>query len=162
MSSTTTARVILLEDLPNVLHDSVRRAFHMALSTIVERHVAESCPIVLIVSDTGLRGEGGDELTSERVDNAVNIRTVLPPELLQGPFVTQVKFNPISATNMRKALRAITVKLGVEKKLDNDMVDILVDASHGDIRAAIMAMQFSTLVDVKKTRGKRPKTMKDM
>ena len=54
-----------------------------------------AAPIVIIVSDVGLRGEESDDkmiqTSSSRGRDVVDIRTVLPPSLLHSAYVTQIR-----------------------------------------------------------------------
>jgi cell cycle checkpoint protein len=85
--------ILLLEDLPNILHSGTRDRFH----TAIERHLASpsSLPIVVIVSDTGVRGETDEPSTSSarwnRSDDAVNSRSVVPPNL-GAAYTTEISF----------------------------------------------------------------------
>ena len=53
-------------------------------------------PIVIIVSDAGVRGETGDDASSTvhawRGKEAMDIRTVIPPSLLRSPFVVNITY----------------------------------------------------------------------
>jgi cell cycle checkpoint protein len=96
-TSTTTSRrqIILLEDLPNILHPRTRDKFHSALEMIVNSPDPNPAPIVIIVSDAGLRGEASDEKRSEGFSGSwgsevVDIRTVLPRSLLNSMYLTKI------------------------------------------------------------------------
>lgn len=94
-------RLILLEDLPNILHTNTQSQFHSALQSLLDSPNPSSVPIVIIVSDAGTRGEASDERMDRggwRKDNdgVMDIRTVLSKDLLQGPYVTQVRYEPES------------------------------------------------------------------
>jgi cell cycle checkpoint protein len=90
----TTKRLILLEDLPNILHLGTRETFHSALESFV--HATPTCPLVIIVSDSGTRGEARDSAGGWQAggskDVAIDIRSVLPKSLLGGPYVTEIKY----------------------------------------------------------------------
>lgn len=89
-------QVILLEDLPNILHLGTQAAFHAALEAFVTLPDTGAAPLILIVSDAGLRGEdteaGGGGTDWRRSKEAVDIRSVLPPQLLNSPYVTQLAY----------------------------------------------------------------------
>lgn len=96
-SSRPTARqVILLEDLPNILHAETRDKFHDAVRLFVQRQTSqdgEYTPLVVIMSDLGTRGELDDTLgfSSFRERNeALDIRGALPVDLLLAPCTTQI------------------------------------------------------------------------
>ena len=81
--------VILLEDLPNLLHGPTLQTFQAALKDHIEN---SSSPVVLIVSDAGSRGEHRDEEGwFGRQSSVMDVRTIIPPGLLQSPYVTRVE-----------------------------------------------------------------------
>ena len=89
-------RIILLEDLPNLLHNDTKARFHEAFQSLVIDPSPNPVPIVIIVSDTGTRGEASDERLSagssyREQDGVIDIRTVLPKDMLNGPYVTQIR-----------------------------------------------------------------------
>ncbi|KZT63178.1 P-loop containing nucleoside triphosphate hydrolase protein [Daedalea quercina L-15889] len=151
----TKRQVILLEDLPNILHPGTQAAFHAALEAFVALPDAGASPLVLIASDAGLRGEDteadgvGGSTSWRRAKEAVDIRSVLPPQLLSSPYVTQIGFRPIAPTYLRPALQSILNKhfAGSKDTLPSkDVLSMVVDSAHGDIRSAIMALQFACTV----------------
>lgn len=96
-SSTRTRKrqILLLEDLPNILHANTQSRFHAALQSLVASPTASPVPIVIIVSDAGIRGEASDERLAtgswgKDRDGVLDIRTVLSKDLLHGPYVTQI------------------------------------------------------------------------
>ncbi|PPQ69263.1 hypothetical protein CVT24_000069 [Panaeolus cyanescens] len=153
---TPSHRVILLEDLPNILHQKTQASFHEALIALVNKAPTNPpVPVVIIISDSGVRGEASDERISEgrgwnRDKQVIDIRTVLPRELL---------FNPIAPTLMRKALQAMlnnhfTATFSTNSAAPSrEVVDIIVESSNGDIRSAINALQFACIAN--KTGKKR-------
>lgn len=95
----TKRQVILLEDLPNILHPTTQSQFHSALQSFVTLPVSNPpVPLIVIISDAGVRGEITDERMAsgggwvKARDGIVDIRTVFPRELLGGPFVTQIRY----------------------------------------------------------------------
>jgi hypothetical protein len=62
----------------------------------VDSHAAVGVPVVIIVSDAGVRGEAGDERIAAggwgRGKDVVDIRSVLPGELLGSAYVTQIGY----------------------------------------------------------------------
>ena len=97
-SSKLTARqVILLEDLPNILHADTRDKFHDTLRLFLQRQTSKDgqyIPLVVIVSDLGTRGElediGGSSSFRGR-NEAFELRSALPADLLSTPYVTQIR-----------------------------------------------------------------------
>jgi cell cycle checkpoint protein len=131
--SPSNKRLILLEDLPNILHTATRDAFHIALEQFVLAPTTTSCPLVIIVSDAGTRGEsGGDNGASwrNRVNDAIDARMVLPKHLQNSPYVADItfdissevlttmnnnhsyfyRFNPIAITYLRRAVQLLFSK----------------------------------------------------
>jgi len=81
-------QVVLLEDLPNLLHGPTLQMFQGTLADHIEN---SEHPIVLIVSDAGSRGEHRDEEGwMGRQASVMDVRTIIPPELLQGPYVVRL------------------------------------------------------------------------
>ena len=95
--NTSGRRIILLEDLPNVLHSGTQARFHAVLRAFSEAPSEPPVPIVIILSDTQTVGEANDERVARgRFRNSdgegvVDIRTVLPRDLLGGPYVTSIR-----------------------------------------------------------------------
>ena len=96
-SSRSTARqVILLEDLPNILHADSRQKFHDTLRLFVQRQTSQNgeyIPLVVIMSDVGTRGELEDTVGSSSFRGRkedLEIRSALPSDLLSAPYVTQI------------------------------------------------------------------------
>ncbi|KAG6829943.1 hypothetical protein H0H92_002847 [Tricholoma furcatifolium] len=156
-SSTRAAKrhIILLEDLPNLLHPSTQSQFHSALQALVTVPVSNPpVPVVVIVSDAGVRGEVTDERIysaggwSKTKEGVVDIRTVLPRDLLGGPFVTQIAFNPIAPTLMTKALQTLFNTASPQSMVTKEVLDAIVDSANGDIRSAIMSLQFACVVEM--------------
>ncbi|CUA69879.1 Checkpoint protein rad17 [Schizosaccharomyces pombe 972h-] [Rhizoctonia solani] len=153
-------KILLLEDFPSLSHPRVRSAFHAALVKFAEATPSSSAtvsslsypPLVLIISDAGLRADDTSPYSSSHRDDVLDIRTVLPPALLGSHYVTQIKFNPIATTFMRKALVSVisshlsSISSNIKSKtnsLPKETVDALIEAASGDIRSAITGVQFA-------------------
>ncbi|KAJ1304987.1 hypothetical protein OPQ81_000030 [Rhizoctonia solani] len=154
-------KILLLEDFPSLSHPRVRNTFHAALTRFAEASPPPSTtassltypPLVLIISDTGLRADDTSPYSSSHRDDVLDIRAVLPPALLGSHYVTQIKFNPVAATFMRKALvSVISSHLSLPSSsnarsktngLPKETLDALIEAANGDIRSAITGVQFA-------------------
>jgi len=96
-SKSTSRQVILLEDLPNILHAVSRQKFHDTLRLFVQRQASQNgeyIPLVVIMSDVGTRGELEDAVGSSSFPGRkedLEIRSALPPDLLSAPYVTQIR-----------------------------------------------------------------------
>ncbi|KAJ7248242.1 Rad17 cell cycle checkpoint protein-domain-containing protein [Mycena haematopus] len=158
-------QIILLEDLPNILHANTQSQFHAVLQALVTSPSLNPVPIVIIVSDAGLRGEMSDERLANGSwgkdrDGVFDVRTVLSKDLLHGPYVTQIGFNPIAPTLMKKALQALISTHFSSSKTSRsapskETLDIIIETSNGDIRSAIMALQFSCVVELPGGKGRK-------
>ncbi|THH00552.1 hypothetical protein EW145_g7063 [Phellinidium pouzarii] len=156
-SSKSGKQIVLLEDLPNILHQPTQDAFHASLESFVS--TPAGTPLVIIISDVSTRAEVRDENLAHgngsyrSAKDTVDIRTVLPPGLTKGPFVTQIAFNPIAPTLMLRALQAMLVKhcadvnVSQNNRLTKEDLNMIVETSNGDIRSAVMALQFSCILD---------------
>ncbi|KAG6817375.1 hypothetical protein H0H87_009562 [Tephrocybe sp. NHM501043] len=154
----TQRHIILLEDLPNILHSDTQTQFHSALQALVTLPISNRpVPVVIIVSDAGVRGEAADERISngggwrKTKEGIVDIRTVLPRDLLSGPFVTQIGFNPIAPTLLLKGLQALLhshFSTSSRSPPSKEVLDAIVESANGDIRSAIMALQFACVVEL--------------
>ncbi|KAJ3513531.1 hypothetical protein NLJ89_g2894 [Agrocybe chaxingu] len=165
----TKRRVILLEDLPNILHQKTQAQLHEALNALVASPPSNPpVPVVIVISDAGMRGEAGDERLADGLgwgrekNQVVDVRTVLPKDLLGGPYVTEIGFNPIAPTLLRKALQAMLSTHFTSNSAANsvspskEVLDAIIESANGDIRSAIMALQFACIVEIsgKKKKGK--------
>jgi len=91
-------QVVLLEDLPNLLHAPTQARFQAALQSLCVANKSSNPgpPVVIIVSDSGLRAEQPDDDTWDGGNSGrrwgrpedVDIRTVLGSALLASPYVT--------------------------------------------------------------------------
>ncbi|KAI0368564.1 Rad17-domain-containing protein [Pilatotrama ljubarskyi] len=150
-ASPTKRQLILLEDLPNILHPATQASFHSALEAFVNSTEGSVAPLVIIISDAGLRGENPEEDTprwKSRTNEAMDVRNVLPPSLLHSPYVTQISFNPIATTYMRTALKTLldrhfSSSSSSGARPSKDVLDVIIESSNGDIRSAVMALQFA-------------------
>ncbi|THU98650.1 checkpoint protein Rad24 [Dendrothele bispora CBS 962.96] len=164
LNSTNPKRIILLEDLPNILHLQTRTSFHGAIEALLDSstYVPDPVPIVMVISDSGTRGEAEDERImnggwsggrfGKDRDGVMDVRTVLRKEILNGPFVTQIRFNPIAPTLLKKALSALLTRHfststsgsgSTRSPVSSTYLDLIVDSANGDIRSAIMSLQFA-------------------
>ncbi|KAI0317547.1 Rad17 cell cycle checkpoint protein-domain-containing protein [Amylostereum chailletii] len=135
--------IILLEDLPNILHPGTRARFHDALKARVM--ASAQVPIVVVISDAGVRGE--DEEPGVRStggwakrQEAVDVRTVLPPGL-GAAYSTEIAFNPVAPTFMTAALKSVLERVGM--KVSAAVLSNVVDGAAGDVRSAVMGLEFA-------------------
>jgi len=99
-------KIVLVEDLPNILHPAVRSRFHDAVRAHVER-AWDVAPLVLVVSDAGVCAEGysngnGGSGSSRARDLVIDARTVVPPGLSSA---SSQHFSEIRSVRFRATLR---------------------------------------------------------
>ncbi|KAI0827180.1 Rad17-domain-containing protein [Trametes gibbosa] len=148
-------QLILLEDLPNVLHSATQASFHCALENFASSPEAGAAPLVIIISDAGVRGmnpEDDGQRFKPRTKEAMDVRNVLSPNLLHSPYVTLISFNPVAATYMRNALKTLLDRHFASPSApgvrpSKDVLDVIIESSNGDIRSAVMALQFACTAD---------------
>ncbi|KAI6129591.1 Rad17 cell cycle checkpoint protein-domain-containing protein [Pisolithus croceorrhizus] len=165
-------QVVLLEDLPNLLHAPTQARFKAVLESlcITSSSSTPSPPVVIVISDAGLRAEQPDDESWDGGGSGrrwgrseiLDIRSVLGPELLASPYVTRIGFNPIAPTLMMKALQALLAKhFGPQVsagKPPKEALDVIVETSNGDIRSALMALQFACVSSLSgKSKTKNPR-----
>ncbi|KIY50228.1 P-loop containing nucleoside triphosphate hydrolase protein, partial [Fistulina hepatica ATCC 64428] len=166
-ASSSRRKIVLLEDLPNIIHAPTQAQFHATLQAFVTSTPSVYVPVVVIVSDAGLRGEAVDERLNRGAfgerDNVVDVRTIIPKSLLLGPYVQQVAFNPIAPTLMAKALQGLMSKQFARSsslRPSKEFLDLVAETSSGDIRSAIMTLQFACVVDCPSASGRSRKKTK--
>lgn len=163
-SQPSNRHLILLEDLPNILHLPTQARFQDALQSLCGSSESGP-PVVIIISDSGLRGENA--YNDDAWDGAggarwfkketIDIRSLLGTDLSTSPYVTRIAFNPIAPTLMTKALQAMLTNHFAStsgKPPAKDVVEMIVESSNGDIRSAVMALEFACVVTLTKGGGK--------
>ncbi|ROT63291.1 putative cell cycle checkpoint protein RAD17 isoform X1, partial [Penaeus vannamei] len=123
--------IILIEDFPNAfLRDPSE--FHMML-----RQYKASSPVVFIMTDS--------------TNQQSSAKHVFPVNLQQDLSIINIQFNPIASSLLVKALSRIasmeSVCLG-QPIPPKEALQTLADASGGDVRSAVNALQFAAKKDV--------------
>ncbi|PFH51634.1 hypothetical protein AMATHDRAFT_2909 [Amanita thiersii Skay4041] len=158
--------IVLLEDLPNILHSSTQARFHATLRCLVDRPPSDPpVPVVIIISDSRPRGEAYDEHgvysrgRNGDGEGVIDIRTVIPRDLLGGPYVTNIGFNPIAPTLLRRALQTLlsTHSSNKDGQPSKEVLDVVVESANGDIRNAIMALQFAYTIGSRDGKSRKRK-----
>ncbi|POV97300.1 hypothetical protein PSHT_14657 [Puccinia striiformis] len=153
--------VLLVDDLPNLSHGETGRIFTNAIRQHLNTPRLSTPPLVVIISDTSITpgSNGFEESLSGRSggfsngeDRGTNVHTLLPPDILNHPATCLVKLLPVNNTLMKKMLTRIVeinppvASSSSSSKLGPKDIDMVVEASAGDIRAALNNLQlFSNL-----------------
>ncbi|KAF8320279.1 Rad17-domain-containing protein [Clavulina sp. PMI_390] len=155
-SSSTTPekkRLLLIDDLPNIQNRSIREAFHDALGNFVDSVETSMCPLVIIISEAGLRAESnmldGRGWSSWKQD-IIDVRSALPERLQSSPLVHKIAFNPIAPTLLKRGITAVLTKhYGASSSpFSKEFIDHIVESANGDIRSAITSLQFADRGDL--------------
>lgn len=138
---------------------------------------------MFVISNTGVRGDAKDERSGGRrneADDGVDVRKVIPPTLFNSPYFIELqyvvrysyfsigliilasdRFNPIAITYLRRAVNSLLDKVfsssgpsSPAQRPPKDVVEMVLDSAHGDIRSAVMALQFACVVDLPTAKGK--------
>ncbi|KAJ7717210.1 hypothetical protein B0H16DRAFT_1476232 [Mycena metata] len=127
-------------DPPNILHAATQQRFHAALQSLIGAPQVDPVPVVVIARDerlaSGVWGGGREG------DGVLDVRVVQGRDLLGGPYVTEIGWIQSHRTNAHETHFASAPKASGSAPT-KEMLDIVVETSNGDIRSAIMALQFS-------------------
>nr|CAD7573099.1 unnamed protein product [Timema californicum] len=120
-----TKKLVLVQELPNVFFSNPDK-FHEILC---EYCLICTTPLVFIFTD-GIT-PSGNQLTS----------SLFPQPIVDLTLLTKISFNPIATTAMKKALKRIIQLASLDQ--NQQELDHLCEISRGDIRHAILTLQFS-------------------
>lgn len=94
-------------------------------------------------------------------------RTVVPLDVLKGGRCTEIRFNPVAKTLLKKALNATLDRaVTASQRPSAATLDLVIASSNGDVRAATNCLQFvvqdptTKLVAPVSTKGKKAKASK--
>ncbi|MBW0471423.1 hypothetical protein O181_011138 [Austropuccinia psidii MF-1] len=155
---TNNSKLLLVDDLPNLSHGETLRMFCDALRYHLNSPQNSTPPLVVLISDTTVRhGENGlgDVLAGHQTrvfhsgrnsnldDRGISTHIILPSDILQHPACCYVKLNAVSKALMRKLLNAVVDKIPYLKtwKPSQKHIEMIIQASGGDIRAALNNLQ---------------------
>ncbi|KAJ3340269.1 Cell cycle checkpoint protein rad17 [Gonapodya sp. JEL0774] len=167
--SSSHPRVILLDDLPNLSHPTVRTAFHAALTSYVSSPRSRN-PIVIVTSNPGgdFLEEQGRRGAGAKLGGAFTHKSVVPADVRSGRYgresFAEIEFKSVAPTFVVKALERIATQEGLD--VDTAVLEVLADGCGGDVRSAVGAMQFWGVGRAKGRgfaggKGKKKGTMKD-
>ncbi|WAR60520.1 hypothetical protein PtB15_9B459 [Puccinia triticina] len=144
--------VLLVDDLPNLSHADTGRMFVDALRQHLHSRRPATPPLVVIISDTSVTpgAHGFEERAAGGFagpdDRPINVHTLLPTDILHHPAACLLKLLPVNNTLMKKLL-ARTVQIAAPTTPDPSFLpgpkhlDFVVEASNGDLRAALNNLQ---------------------
>lgn len=138
--------LVLVEDIPNVIHAETRNAFRRQLLEWLYMPKRSLPPLVICLTECELENES-DGYTTYGVDYSWTAESILGKEILSHVCLKRIKFNPVNATLMRKTLLNICndnkAELMLREKWDDkDRVIEGLTQSTGDLRSGIAMLQF--------------------
>ncbi|KAJ2619771.1 RFC checkpoint protein Rad17 [Coemansia sp. RSA 1358] len=169
-------KIILVDDLPNILHRDTRESFRVALQRFISIPAHCSFPMVIVVSECfGMQQVLEDEAPRQRGrrlhDNAESnaeatvwsASDVIPSVVYNSVFCHSIKFNPVAPTIATKGLRRIlqlrsgrgsqkSIKLAQQQ---TDMIKAISNECQGDFRLAVTMLQLSQAAAENTDAGKK-------
>ncbi|KAK9319556.1 Rad17 cell cycle checkpoint protein-domain-containing protein [Lipomyces orientalis] len=143
-------RIILLEDIPNILttSHSARKYFLDSIEAYLCSDIPSSPPIVFVVSEV----EARDDLNAGSA-SSFSAEHILGRDIMAHPRLARIQFNSVNKTLLSRVLRDIAAKeglLSVKKQAASkatiksaDTNRIITElAELGDVRSAINALQW--------------------
>ncbi|KAI8451812.1 Rad17 cell cycle checkpoint protein-domain-containing protein, partial [Phakopsora pachyrhizi] len=155
-------RLLLVDELPNLYHSETLESFCGALRNHLNNPRPSTPPLALIISESSLtRGsEGADDALSGAYSGSfntinpseqsgLNVRNVLPVDVLNHPACFHLKLNPINNTIMKRMVNRLVdqeisgwkgSKLKL-KRLSPGAIERILMASMGDVRSVLNNLQ---------------------
>ncbi|KAJ1856208.1 RFC checkpoint protein Rad17 [Coemansia sp. RSA 638] len=127
------ARMVLVDDLPNVAHGATRDAFNSAVNRFAAVPARESCPMVIVVSDVHAEAESGLGSIADAVSGLVSRHTI--------------RFLPVAPTIVQRGLKRIVQhRKGLTQRqrlppAQQALIKQVSNECQGDIRAAVTMLQ---------------------
>eukprot|EP00559_Dactyliosolen_fragilissimus_P002498 CAMPEP_0184864928 /NCGR_PEP_ID=MMETSP0580-20130426/16393_1 /TAXON_ID=1118495 /ORGANISM="Dactyliosolen fragilissimus" /LENGTH=655 /DNA_ID=CAMNT_0027363893 /DNA_START=401 /DNA_END=2368 /DNA_ORIENTATION=+ len=139
--------VILIEDIPN-LHT---KEAELRFRKIITHHVQTTqVPTIMIFSDV-YEGQHRPEDIERLIDPSLLVTKSLPSQqacpqtestLQLSPLVSILQIRPVPLTRMKKCLSAIISNERLNQSISNDFYEEIHSCSNGDLRQAIMTLEF--------------------
>lgn len=90
-SSRSRPRVLLMTSLPNVSHLPTRLAFHDALVSFCKNYNSDSCPLIIIHSDSGSSGKAEASWMDRNSAGSEGVLEVVGRTVFDGPWSAEIK-----------------------------------------------------------------------
>ena len=129
-------KIILVEDLPSIKAEEL----HDVLESYANSKIR--IPLVFIISESA---------TSK---TSTSVKQLFPPQIVERLKIQSISFNPVTTTNMVKAMTKIAVMESQKGQRrfqvpDKATLENLAESVGGDLRAGINALQFACLNDTR-------------
>ncbi|ORX74409.1 hypothetical protein DL89DRAFT_289973 [Linderina pennispora] len=147
-------KIVLVDDLPNILHRDTRESFKSALLRFISIPARQSFPLVIDLLDDASRRSwrlrDGDKSTNTEVATWC-ASDIIPRAVYSSAYCQSIKFNPVAPTIVSKGLkRILQIRQGLEGQKNvrfspecTAAVKAISSESGGDIRSAITMLQLT-------------------
>lgn len=141
--------LVLVDDLPNLSHFPTKQAFNDALFEWVNRPNVipknHNPGLVLVITEIELTSANDGSMAGSRNTDSMVTERLVNEKILKNCAVSRIKFRPVNKTLLTKTLKNIVASekaifQGLHTMEINNAISVFAD--FGDIRAAIMAMEF--------------------
>lgn len=109
------------------------------------------------LDEYGAGGSGTSRDWRDRQDETLDVRGLIPEEIRNGPYCTQISFNPIAPTILCKALKLALDQARKHQTgaslpasssiMGKEVVTAIAETANGDVRSALNALQFACVQD---------------
>ncbi|ORZ09831.1 Rad17 cell cycle checkpoint protein-domain-containing protein [Absidia repens] len=139
-------RIILLDDIPDLTTPYIKQKFQSLLKAYIESNCAFL--IVLVHSVAQMATELGRKRFSSWETQLTKLHDLVTTDLRLTGRCGTIEFNPIIKANLRKVLShilACEAKFSKRPSITQQQLEFIIESCHGDIRSAILTMQFYSI-----------------
>ncbi|KAI8337559.1 Rad17 cell cycle checkpoint protein-domain-containing protein [Chlamydoabsidia padenii] len=137
-------KIILLDDIPDLTTPIIRQKFQSLIQSYVQSK--RTFLLVIVHSEAQMdTGFGRQNRYSSRETRLTTLNDIVSKDIRITNRCGIVEFNPIIKANLKPVLTRIlkSETTSLEKPaIDTQQLDHIIEACHGDIRSAILTMQF--------------------
>ena len=148
-------QIIFVDDIPDITTEDIQRQLHATLKNFVNSPA--KFLLIMVATDAWMENSSASYRSYDsRLNRTIDI---IPTELNNDLRVKQIKFNPVTKTNMTKVLKHVMSE--EHTAIRKEQLDQLIEKSNGDIRAAINNLQFDSVHSSKSKRKIQTKKSTD-
>ncbi|CAO3644263.1 unnamed protein product [Cunninghamella blakesleeana] len=143
LNSSNKPKLILLDDLPDLTTPDIKYEFQSILKSYIESKYRFL--LVIVISDAQMSTSSNRYTGSSQAETQlIKISDILSEDVKASGKYDVIDFNPITKANLKKVMKRI---LEQESRYQNvslsgNQMDDIIEQCHGDIRCAIITMQF--------------------
>ncbi|ORZ02293.1 Rad17 cell cycle checkpoint protein-domain-containing protein [Syncephalastrum racemosum] len=143
-------RIILLDDLPDLLYEASKDKFH----ALLHQALLSPEPILLCIVYSDASIYEPSRRLQTRDARPLSLNEIVPAAIQEHPLCSVIEVRPVVPTRMKQALRRI--QQAERSHLSAEQIVDIMDQASGDIRSAINNMQFhSVRIPPSANKGKR-------